>query len=189
MELTWQGASDRYNAQLAPGGLRLTQALANSVALATPRDTDPLAELGSARAWIEELANEWTKIHGGPVPDTSLTARGLARVRLLRATVRDALLRETTATLRTPVEVSVHGGQVAVTPTGTDGRWLESAIGAELLLAQQDNTLRRLKACRKPTCRAAFYDLSKNNSKIWHDMAKCGTPLHVREYRQRLRSS
>ena len=83
----------------------------------------------------------------------------------------------------------MHGGQVAVTPTGTDGRWLESAVCAELLLAQQDNTLRRLKLCRNPVCRAAFYDQSKNGSKIWHDMARCGTPLHVREYRKRLASS
>ena len=189
MELTWHGVSDRYNAPLAPAGLRLTQALANSVALATPRDTDPLGELGTAQAWIEGLAEEWTKIHEGPVPDISLTARGLTRVRRLRATVRGALLRETAATLRAPIEVSVQGDQVAVTPTGTDGRWLESAVGAELLLAQQDNTLRRLKLCRKAACRAAFYDLSKNNSKVWHDMARCGTPLHVREYRKRLRSS
>jgi hypothetical protein len=189
MELTWHGVSDRYNAQLAPAGLRLTQALANSVALATPLGADPLGELGTAQAWVAGLANEWAAIHGGTVPDSSLTARGLARVRRLRSTVRHALLRETTATLRAPIEISVRGDQVAVTPTGTDGRWLESAVGAELLLAQQDNILRRLKLCRNPVCRAAFYDQSKNSSKIWHDMARCGTPLHVREYRKRLASS
>jgi hypothetical protein len=189
MELTWHGVSDRYNVQLAPAGLHLTQALANSVALAAPRDIDPLDELGLAHAWIEGLASEWANVHSGPVPDISLTARGLTRVRRLRGTVRDALLRDTAATLWAPLEVSVRGDQVAVTPTGADGRWLESAVGAELLLAQQDNTLRRLKLCRNPACRAAFYDLSKNSSKVWHDMAKCGTPLHVREYRKRLRSS
>jgi hypothetical protein len=189
MELTWHDVSDRYDAQLAPAGLRLTQALVNSIARAAPRDADPLDELGTAQAWIEELANEWASVHGGPVPDASLTARGLTRVRKLRSTVRDALLREATATLRAPIEVSVRGDQVAVTPAGTDGRWLESVVGAELLLAQQGNILRRLKLCRNPACQAAFYDLSKNNSKVWHDMAKCGTPLHVREYRKRLRSS
>ncbi|MGD0700578.1 MAG: CGNR zinc finger domain-containing protein [Trebonia sp.] len=188
MELTWHGVSDRYKAQLAPDGLHLTQALANSVALAAPRDTDPLGELGTAQAWIEELANEWVKVHRGLVPDITLTARGLTLVRRLRSTVRDALLRETAATLWAPIEISVEGDVLAVTPTGADGRWLESAVGAELLLAQQDNTLRRLKLCRNPACRAAFYDLSKNSSKIWHDMAKCGTPMHVREYRKRLKS-
>jgi hypothetical protein len=189
MELTWHAVSDRYDAQLAPAGLRLTQALANSVALAAPRDADPLGELGTAQAWVAGLANEWVNVHGGSAPETGLTSRGLTRVRRLRSTVRDALLRETTATLWAPIEISVEGDRITVTPTGADGRWLESAVGAELLLGQQDNTLRRLKLCRNPACRAAFYDLSKNSSKVWHDMARCGTPLHVREYRKRLRSS
>lgn len=40
-------------------------------------------------------------------------------------------------------------------------------------------TLRRLKLCRNPLCHTAFYDLSKNNSKVWHDLATCGSPQHI----------
>ena len=38
-------------------------------------------------------------------------------------------------------------------------------------------------------CRPVFYDHSKNNSKIWHDLARCGTPMHLRAYRKRLREA
>jgi predicted RNA-binding Zn ribbon-like protein len=34
-------------------------------------------------------------------------------------------------------------------------------------------------------CQTAFFDRSKNNSKLWHDTAKCGAPAHMREYRKR----
>jgi predicted RNA-binding Zn ribbon-like protein len=33
-----------------------------------------------------------------------------------------------------------------------------------------------------------FCDLPKDNSQVWHDMVKCGTPLHARGHRKRLRS-
>jgi predicted RNA-binding Zn ribbon-like protein len=77
------------------------------------------------------------------------------------------------------------GRQVEVIPAGAGAAWLESAIGAELLLAEEHGDLRRLKLCRNDACAVAFYDQSKNNSRVWHDMASCGTPLHVREYRKR----
>lgn len=190
-ELTWHDVSDRYVAPLAPPGLHLTQALANSRAR-TPMDLDPLRDLASAQSWIDSLAGEWAEVHGGPAPRIVLTSTGLERVRQLRTTLRAILLRDeesSPASLRIPVNVAVDGDQVELVPTGTDGQWLESAISAELALASRDDILRRLKLCREPGCRTAFYDLSKNNSKVWHNMDMCGTPQRMREYRARRRAA
>ncbi|MEU3983962.1 CGNR zinc finger domain-containing protein [Streptomyces sp. NPDC026672] len=181
---TWHDVCDRYKAPLAPPGLHLTQALANSTAR-TQEDVDPLDDPSDALAWITTLADEWAVVHGGPTPRLTLTAADIAAVRRLRSTVHDLLLRKPEATLRTPVEISVGNGQVSLLPKGSGGTWLTSAIGAELLLAQQNDTLRRLKLCREPLCRTCFYDQSNNNSKQWHDTSTCGVRQRMRDYRQR----
>jgi hypothetical protein len=49
-------------------------------------------------------------------------------------------------------------------------------IWGEGLLSQQTGTWRRLKQCRASTCRSAFYDRSKNNSGVWHDVKAVATP-------------
>jgi hypothetical protein len=142
-------------------------------------------DLPAAQAWIDVLVAEWDNVHGSGTPTVTLTDRGLDRVRKLRATVHEVLLGDPGAKLSAPVDVTVAGGRVALVPRGTDARWLESAVSAELLLAERDDTRRRLKLCRNPRCHTAFYDQSKNNSKVWHDTAMCGTPMHMREYRKR----
>jgi predicted RNA-binding Zn ribbon-like protein len=186
--LSWNDASERYRSRVAPAGLRLTQALANSIALETPRDRDPLGDRETAHAWLATLGDEWADEHDALPPQLDLTARGVARLRRLRGTVRDALLHTRLPDLRASVEITTQHGHLTMVPKGTNGDWLESAISAELLLAQENDTLRRLKLCRNPTCQVAFYDRSKNNSKIWHDLATCGLPHNVRAYRARQRT-
>ncbi|MEV4600092.1 CGNR zinc finger domain-containing protein [Amycolatopsis sp. NPDC049253] len=190
-EPTWHDVNDRYGAQLAPPDLRITQTLANSSAR-TPEDYDPLHDLATAQPWLDALTREWTTVHGGPEPRIKLSRSGLEDLRRLRTTVRAILLRDDEAdpvSLRVPVDAAIAGARAELVPTGTDGHWLESAVGAELVLAHRDDTLRRLKLCREPLCRTAFYDLSKNNSKVWHNLDTCGTPQRMREYRQRLRNA
>jgi hypothetical protein len=48
-------------------------------------------------------------------------------------------------------------------------------------------TFRRLKLCHEPRCRVAFYDRSKNNSRVWHDTATCGNQVNSRAHRARRR--
>jgi hypothetical protein len=38
-------------------------------------------------------------------------------------------------------------------------------------------------------CGVAFYDRSKNNSRVWQDVSSCGRPANVRAYRDRLRQT
>lgn len=54
--------------------------------------------------------------------------------------------------------------------------------------AMTDGSWARLKACRNERCQKAFYDTSKNHSGTWCAMAKCGSRVKARAYRQRQRN-
>ena len=50
-------------------------------------------------------------------------------------------------------------------------------------------TWSRLRACRKSTCRFAYYDHTKNASRAWCSMATCGNQAKAQRRRQRERRS
>jgi hypothetical protein len=54
-------------------------------------------------------------------------------------------------------------------------------------LDEVESHLRRLKTCRETFCRAAFYDRSRNNSRVWHDVHTSGNAVNLRAYRARQR--
>jgi predicted RNA-binding Zn ribbon-like protein len=78
-------------------------------------------------------------------------------------------------------------GWVRIVPTGRGTRWLASALWAEALLAQQGGIWPRLKLCHNADCRAAFFDTSRNNSGVWHDVSTCGNTANLRAFRERKR--
>jgi predicted RNA-binding Zn ribbon-like protein len=51
--------------------------------------------------------------------------------------------------------------------------------------AQRDGTWPRLKACRNPDCRWAYYDRSHAGRGAWCDMAVCGNRMKNRSLRSR----
>jgi predicted RNA-binding Zn ribbon-like protein len=51
--------------------------------------------------------------------------------------------------------------------------------------AREDGSWSRVKACRAPDCRWAFFDRSRNRSGVWCEMAICGNRTKVKAYRQR----
>lgn len=65
-------------------------------------------------------------------------------------------------------------------------------ILGEILVAAHDavadGSWRRIKLCRNPECRRAFYDQSRNHSRIWCRMAECGNKMKARRFRLRQRS-
>jgi hypothetical protein len=77
---------------------------------------------------------------------------------------------------------------VRLEPTGRGWRWLSSAVWGEVLLAQRTGAWPRLKVCHNPQCGSAFYDRSKNNSGVWHDVKTCGNraSLHASRARRRV---
>nr|BFE77329.1 hypothetical protein GCM10020092_106300 [Actinoplanes digitatis] len=78
-------------------------------------------------------------------------------------------------------------GWVRMVPSGRGTRWLASALWAETLLAQQAGLWSRLKLCHNIDCRAAFFDTSRNNSGVWHDVSTCGNTANLRAFRERKR--
>ncbi|MEV0074298.1 CGNR zinc finger domain-containing protein [Amycolatopsis sp. NPDC050768] len=46
---------------------------------------------------------------------------------------------------------------------------------------------RSLKICRSSACPIAFYDRSRNNSRVWHDVTVCGNIANLRASRARRR--
>jgi len=55
----------------------------------------------------------------------------------------------------------------------------------EIHEAQLKDTWRRLKACKNERCQGAFYDRSRNNSGVWHDVHTCGNIANLRASRTR----
>ena len=126
------------------------------------------ADLDSAQEIRESIRSLLVHNGGGPAPDLSaLTA--------LRALADRSRFR----TLVLP------RGRVELQPE--DGAGLSPL--AQLLLiiwdAQRDGTWERLKACRNPDCRWAFYDRSHAGRGAWCDMAVCGNRIKNRNLRSR----
>jgi predicted RNA-binding Zn ribbon-like protein len=97
-----------------------------------------------------------------PGPAHLMTLRALADATLLRPTVRD-------------------DGSVDVQPA-------EDGLAVLLLIirdAQRDGSWGRLKACRNPDCRWAYYDRSHAGRGAWCDMAVCGNRMKNRSLRSR----
>ena len=70
------------------------------------------------------------------------------------------------------------------------GRGVAAAFGAIVAIAfvsAFDGSFAHLKLCSDETCRAVFYDRSKNHSGRWCSMATCGNRNKVRAWRERQR--
>jgi predicted RNA-binding Zn ribbon-like protein len=80
-------------------------------------------------------------------------------------------------------------GRIVPDPQGDAVAWLSGAVLSEIQRAQQTDTWRRLKICRNHNCSGAFYDRSKNNSGVWHDVRTCGNAVNLRASRARRRQA
>ena len=173
----------------APGDLETVRAFVNTVEI--DQSTDPLSSDDNLAEWC----------------DTSGTCPGvneeeLARLRRFREALRDVL------------EANAGDGQAAerwralepfaaragysmyITPAGVpalraEGSGADAAIAKILAVvydAIANGTWPRLKACRKNSCRWAFYDKSKNGSGAWCSMQVCGNRAKAERRRAREKS-
>jgi predicted RNA-binding Zn ribbon-like protein len=60
-----------------------------------------------------------------------------------------------------------------------------ATLAGVVVAAVSDGSWSRLKACRRDVCGWLFYDLSRNRSARWCDMAVCGNRTKTRTYRAR----
>jgi hypothetical protein len=186
-------ASARHGVREAPGGLALLQELLNTRAPMS-YGTDLLLDADDTQHWLTEVVGTWSRVSGLPAPTLLISPTDLRSLRRLRTTFENVMLvagREMDGSMP-PADVPVSlvpdsDGWVRMVPAGRGVRWLASALWAETLLAQQAGLWPRLKLCHNPECRAAFFDTSRNNSGVWHDVSTCGNTANLRAFRERRR--
>jgi predicted RNA-binding Zn ribbon-like protein len=189
MSVEWS-ASHRYLLASAPGGLGLVQDFLNTLRI-QDYGLDLLADTALARDWSAGALRAWSAVRGLDAEPPALNETDLAKLRALRATIAKLVTGEAPDGSRKgsiPASLTWSDtGAVRLEPAGTGWRWLASALWGEILLSQQDGTWRRLKQCHRHGCESTFYDRSKNNSGVWHDVKTCGNAENLRASRARRR--
>ncbi len=193
--MTWP-ATDRYDTEPAPDGLALVQDLLNTLSADKPRKTDLLLDRDDAQAWLNAIWRDRNPAQGQP--PVQLDDDDVQHLRAFRDGLRNRLIKaeeepagERDALPQVPFDAALRldpDGTVQVEPAGSGWRCLVSLILIEMLHAQRADTWRRLKVCRSERCRVTFFDRSRNNSGVWHDVRKCGHPANLRAYRARQRT-
>ena len=172
----------------APGQLEIVREFVNTVEIEDA--SDPMSSSDELAKWCRET---------GLCSDTD--EQGLARLRAFREALRDVL--ETHAGEGEEAErwralepfagescykLSItEQGRPALRPQGTGADAAIAQIFAIVYDAVGDGTWPRLKACRKHSCRWAFYDRSKNGSGAWCSMKVCGNRVKAQRRRERLK--
>lgn len=177
----------------APTGLCLVQALLNSQLAGLP---DLLDEAPAAQLWLEGSLATWSQRTGDPPPNLTLRRSDLPLLRDLRQQVRSWLQGQrsggdaapTTGELVLNMRLWIVDGRVVYRPVVGGLEGVTSMVSTEVLLAAQTGMLPRLKTCGNPDCGAAFFDQSRNSSRVWHDVKTCGNAANLRAHRARLRN-
>jgi predicted RNA-binding Zn ribbon-like protein len=183
-------ASHRYQLGPAPGGLGLVQDFLNTVGI-QEYGPDLLTDSAFAQAWATDAVGTWSRLRGVDAEPPALTDADLPKLRLLRDTVAQMLAGQQPdgrGFAGVCASFALSGaGEVQLVPAGAGWRWLASALWGEILLSQQAGTWRRLKQCHRHGCDSTFYDRSKNNSGVWHNVKTCGNAENLRASRARRR--
>ncbi|MCV7246638.1 CGNR zinc finger domain-containing protein [Mycobacterium mantenii] len=152
---------------------------------------DLLANPENAGDWAATAVRAWSSVRDVDLSSPELRDADLVKLRALRTTIGRLVAGEP------PSRRGVGGvgafftlsdaGEVRLDPSGSGWRWLASALWGEILLSQQAGTWRRIKRCHNHRCGSTFYDRSKNNSGVWHDVKTCGNAVNLRASRARRR--
>jgi predicted RNA-binding Zn ribbon-like protein len=180
----------------APGELRLVQAFVNSV------DREERIEEWPTPAHLDRWLSDHGLLTASPLPrlDDSDLRRAIAMREALRDLIgwsngdregNDPAPRLNAAAGRAGralIAEATSDGKVAIVAAdpGLDGVF--ARLLAIVARSQVEGTWARMRLCRNPDCRWAFFDASKNRSSVWCDMAMCGSRHKAKAYRARHRS-
>lgn len=155
--------------------------------------------------FIELFEAATTRLGMVPAPGGLALAQGLVNTLpiggyvpdLLDGEPRGAELRAVRERLIAVLRGETVAGDVASArlSLGADGRLafetrdLADELWLCVALAQRDGSWARLKLCRNAECGSAFYDRSRNNSGVWHDVRSCGNTANLRAYRARRKAT
>jgi predicted RNA-binding Zn ribbon-like protein len=177
----------------APLPLLLVQSFVNTWDADT--GTDLLASPDPAAGWLRQA--------GLIGPGAAVRPAGLRQAREVRESLRALLARNgggppPAADQLAPLDALARSGRPRLS-VDRSGRMLlgppprgslaDGLLGLLLVVrdAQQQGTWPRLKACRNPDCRWAFFDRSHAHRGAWCDMATCGNMIKNRNFRARRR--
>lgn len=189
MSSSWV-ASHRYGCSVAPGGLGLVQDFLNTTAI-DGYGADLLADPELAADWAATAVRAWSSVRGVDLSPPKLGDTDLGKLRAVRATMERLVAGEQPGSRGAGGVAATFAlsdaGEVRLDPSGSGWRWLASALWGEILLSQHAGTWRRIKRCHNHRCGSTFYDRSKNNSGVWHDVKTCGNAANLRASRARRR--
>jgi predicted RNA-binding Zn ribbon-like protein len=186
-------ATVRYGTESAPGGLGFVQDLMNTISAGKPRAADLLADPGEAQAWLDRALVQWSEATGAAVAGIELEPHDQEELRAFRDDLRRAAGHgrdDALPPLHTAAIAMQLGGNGEVRPEPRGAGWRRVAALAliEIFQAQQAGNWQRLKLCRNERCGTVFFDRSRNNSGVWHDVKVCGNAANLRAYRARQRA-
>jgi hypothetical protein len=208
--MSWT-ATPRYGLDLAPSGLAFVHDFLNTASGGRPRQVDLLSDTALATQWLRSALAAWGEqwgLSGGPeVQIEELTARDLTMLRRLRAhfmaslRVRYELDAEDDGAARAAELPAMEqlgvafeagilpDGTVYFVPAGSGWKRVLGPLLLEVRRAQDAGTWARLKSCKNDRCCGVFYDRSRNNSGVWHDVRTCGNVANLRASRERRRAA
>ena len=150
-------------------------------------EPDLLASTKVASGWLRDISGE-----SAP----RIRPADLAPLRDLRAALQQAIQTgwENTSSLQEMLQslrwsMAIVGRRLLLTPASESWEAIAELLLGELFTAQELAICDRLKACRNPPCSIAFYDSSKNQSRVWHNTTTCGNLINVRAARLRRREA
>jgi predicted RNA-binding Zn ribbon-like protein len=169
--------------------LELVEAFVNTADL-----EDRVDVLADARGLVQ-----WLSDHGLVQGRTSATSRDAEQAREVREALRELLRANNDveidrdrasealdeAARRAGLAVRFVDGSMRFRPTKGGVAGGLAQILAVVGEAMYDGSWRKLKACRSDTCRWAFVDHARNQSRQWCDMAVCGNRAKARSFRER----
>lgn len=205
--MTWT-ATTRYGLEVAPDGLALVHDFLSTGASGRPRQPDLLSDPALATEWLSGALSAWARQWSTPVLDEAdlgtLTERDLTVLRRVRDELVSSLRRThldgggaedgsgarlDLSDLQVGVEAGFGSdGTVHFKPKGRGWRMLLGPVALEIRRAQDAGAWPRLKSCKNDRCRGVFYDRSRNNSGVWHDVRTCGNAANLRASRARRRN-
>lgn len=206
--MTWT-ATSRYGLDVAPDGLALVHDFLNTASADRPRKPDLLSDSALATEWVRAALPTWAAQWSPQVLDEvdlgTLTERDLTVLRRARAGLLQSLRSRdfdedgsrdsddelaSLANLEVAVEAGFGpDGTVHFKPKGRGWKLVLGPVALEMRRAQDAGHWARLKTCKNDLCRGAFYDRSRNNSGVWHDVRTCGNAANLRASRERRRQA
>ena len=173
----------------APGDLGVVQTFLNTGDLEA--GTDEIGTPEDLSRWLRErsLLAEGDRVDESDVEKARAIREGLRA--LAFANTGEALDASAVQELnRVSATIPIHIGLGEEVSLHAECSGAPGALGwiiATVYEAKVDGTWARFKACRKDSCRWAFFDHSKNRSRAWCSMAVCGNRVKAQTYRERTR--